>query len=278
MPNPFNQQIIDEFRANHGQVGGYFADARLLLLTTVGARSGTRHTTPLGYLPDVEQVLVVGSAAGADTHPDWYHNLLAHPQVTVEDGTFVYDAQAVVLHGADRDAAFARAVAADPGWGDYQARTDRVIPVVALQPLPGPPRLAGDAPASFGAALKGIHDAFRRELVLIRAEVAASGPAIGAQLRINCLTLCAGLHGHHVREDEGMFPGLLAAHPELAPTMERLRAEHRVVAALLGDLQGVLTADADSDPVRLLAEVDRLIDALHRHLDYEEAQLVPVLG
>ncbi|MFG1888915.1 nitroreductase family deazaflavin-dependent oxidoreductase [Micromonospora sp. NPDC049051] len=116
MPNDFNQQIIDEFRANSGRVGGPFAGARLILLTTTGARSGSPHTTPVGYLPDEERILVIASAGGSPKHPDWYHNLLADPHVTVEDGVFTYQARAVVLTGAERDEIFARAVEADPGW------------------------------------------------------------------------------------------------------------------------------------------------------------------
>jgi deazaflavin-dependent oxidoreductase (nitroreductase family) len=77
----FNQQIIDEFRANGGQVGGPFEGARLLLLTTIGARSGAPHTTPLGYLPDGERSLVIASAGGAPNHPAWFHNLVANPHV-----------------------------------------------------------------------------------------------------------------------------------------------------------------------------------------------------
>jgi len=142
MPNDFNQQIIEEFRANGGRVGGPFEGARLLLLTTIGARSGAAHTIPLGYLPDGgERVLVIASAGGAPNHPAWFHNL-AHPRVTVEDGTFTYDAQAVVLEGAERDRVFARAVEADPGWADYQATTTRILPVVALLEVPGPPNVA----------------------------------------------------------------------------------------------------------------------------------------
>jgi deazaflavin-dependent oxidoreductase (nitroreductase family) len=278
MPTDINQQVIDEFRAHGGRIGGRFEGARLLLLTTTGARTGNRHTTPLGYLPDGgEQVLVLGGADGADEHPDWYHNLVAHPEVTVEDGIFVYAATAVVLHGTDRDTAFDRAAEADPSWADQQATTARVIPVVALRQIPGAPTFAGDAAPSFGTALRRIHDAFRRELALIRAEVAASGGSIGAQLRVNCLTVCDGLHGHHIREDQGMFPGITARHPELEPTVARLRAEHRTIAALVDDLQAVIAAGT-ADPARLLAEVDRLIDQLEQHLTYEEEQLIPVLG
>jgi deazaflavin-dependent oxidoreductase (nitroreductase family) len=134
MPNDFNQQIIEEFRANDGRVAGPFEGAALLLLTTTGARSGRPHTTPLGYLPDGDdRVLVIASAGGSPRNPAWYHNLLAHPRVTVETGTATYEAQAAPLDGPDRDRAFARAVANDPGWAAYEARAGRVIPVVALR-------------------------------------------------------------------------------------------------------------------------------------------------
>ena len=140
LPNDFNQQIIDEFRANSGRVGGFFEGARLILLTTTGARSGTPHTTPVGYLPDGGRILVIASAGGAAKHPAWYHNLLADPTVTVEDGTVTYQACAEVLAGAERDTIFARAVEADPGWAAYQAKTTRVIPVMALHRMAGGPR------------------------------------------------------------------------------------------------------------------------------------------
>ncbi|GAA2367965.1 nitroreductase/quinone reductase family protein [Nonomuraea africana] len=275
MPNEFNQQIIEEFRANRGQVGGYFEGARLLLLTTTGARSGARHTTPLGYLPDGgEQVLVIASAGGAARHPDWFHNIVANPRVRVENGVFTYDAQAVVLEGEEREQAFARAVEADPGWADYQAKTTRLIPVVALREIPsGPPNVNAE---SFGAALKLIHDAFRRELALIRKEVTESGPGLGVQLRVNCLTVCQGLHHHHTHEDAGMFPALAARHPELAPTLERLGEEHQKIAALIEELQQLVSTDSP-DPAVVLPEVERLIDALESHLAYEEEQLIPIL-
>lgn len=271
MTNDFNQQIIDEFRANSGQVA-MFDGGRLLLLTTKGARTGASRTTPVGYLPDGDRLLVIASAMGAPVHPGWYHNLVAHPRVTVEDGAFTYEADAVVLEGEERDRLFARAVEADPGWGDYQARTSRLIPVVALHPIhSGPPT------GPMGEALKTIHGAFRRELALIRKEIAASGPGIGAQLRVNCLTLCQGLHHHHSAEDGMMFPSLEERHPELAPAMKRLRDEHEVVARLLARLQALLAGDG-LDHAALVAEVDLLTAELEAHLDYEEEQLVPILN
>ncbi|MGW3007814.1 nitroreductase/quinone reductase family protein [Streptomyces sp. NPDC001219] len=275
MPIDFNRQVIEEFRANGGRVGGPFEGGRLLLLTTTGARSGAPHTTPLGYLPDSDgRVLVIASAAGAPRHPAWYHNLVAHPRVTVEAGVFTYEAQAVVLEGAARDRAFARAAEADPGWSEYQERTDRRLPVVALEEIPaGPPRINA---ASVGAALKAVHDGFRRELALIREEIATSGPGLGAQLRMNCLALCQGLHNHHTGEDAGMFPMLGENHPELAPALEHMRQEHEKLADLLAALQRVISEE-NADRQRVLSEVERLTEEVENHLTYEEEQLIPVL-
>ncbi|WP_158892649.1 nitroreductase/quinone reductase family protein [Amycolatopsis anabasis] len=273
MPIDFNQQIIDEFRANAGRVGGPFEGGRLLLLTTTGARSGAEHTTPLGFLPDGgEQVLVIASAGGGPKNPDWFHNLVAHPRVKVEDGVFTYEAEAVVLAGAERDRAFARAAEADPGWADYQAKTTRVIPVVALKQVAGGPPNA----SSFGAALKLVHDAFRRELALIRKEIVESGPGLGAQLRVNCLTLCQGLHNHHTGEDTGLFPFLADRFPELGPVLDRLRREHEKIADLLAELQRVISAER-GDPLEVLPEFERLTEELEGHLTYEEEQLIPLL-
>ncbi|MFF3487594.1 nitroreductase/quinone reductase family protein [Streptomyces sp. NPDC002701] len=276
MPNDFNQQVIEEFRANSGEVGGHFEGARLLLLTTTGARSGERHTTPVGYYHDGDgTVLVIASAGGAPKHPDWFHNLVAHPHVTVETGVFTYDAKAEVLRGGARDAAFARAVEADSGWAEYQARTSRVIPVVALHEIAsgGPPNVNASSMSEY---VKAIHDAFRRELTLIRGEFDQAGSTLGAQPRINCLTFCQGLHNHHTGEDIAMFPFLADRHPELEPALDRLREEHERIAVLIAELQQVIGMDsADTEHVR--AEVERLTTALEAHLTYEEEQLIPVL-
>lgn len=273
MPNDFNQPIIEEFRANQGRVGGWFEGARLLLLTTTGARTGARHTVPLGYLQGDEPMrrLVIGSAGGADKQPDWYRNILANPRVTVEDGTFTFTADAVVLEGEERDRLFARAVEADPGWAEYQAKTSRILPVVALDPVDGGPNAQ-----RWGDGLKEIHNAFRKELDIVRAEVAASGPGLGAQLRINCMAVCSGLHYHHQAEDGQMFPAL-DTHPELAEVLTRLRAEHQAISQLLDALQELLAAD-HPDPAALLPEFDRLTGEVKAHLDYEEEQLLETLN
>ena len=145
--------------------------------------------------------------------------------------------------------------------------------MVALEEIPAPPQ----TPAStFGEALKLIHDAFRREITLIRKEVAEAGPGLGAQLRINCLTLCRGVHHHHQQEDASMFPALRERHPELRSALDRLDAEHRAIAALLEEMQQILSAE-DADRDHVLAEVDRLAAELEAHLTYEEEQLIPVI-
>ena len=128
----FNAQVIDEFRANHGKVGGPFEGAPVLLLTTTGAKSGKPRTSPVMYLPDGDRLLVFASKAGAPTNPDWYHNLLAHPRVTVEVGDDKYEANATVVKGEERDQLYEKQAELYPGFREYQEKTSRTIPVVAL--------------------------------------------------------------------------------------------------------------------------------------------------
>lgn len=132
----FNDGIIREFRANGGKVGGGFEGAPLLLLHTTGAKSGKERIAPMMYLQDGERVLVFASKAGAPDNPDWYHNILAEARVSVEMGTESYDARAEVVTGDERDRLFARQAQLYPGFAEYQEKTDRVIPVVALERLP----------------------------------------------------------------------------------------------------------------------------------------------
>ena len=128
-----NRAIIDEFRANGGRVGGPFAGAPLVLLTTTGARSGRRVTSPLMSVNEGDRVFVIASNNGSDSHPAWYHNVLANPDVTVEDGDETYSAKAVPLNHAERDEVYARQAQRVPQFAAYQAGTERVIPVVELR-------------------------------------------------------------------------------------------------------------------------------------------------
>lgn len=128
----WNSQIIEEFRANDGKVGGQFEGAPVLLLTTTGAKSGKRHTTPMMYLPGDGRLYVFASKAGAPTNPDWYHNLVANPTVSVEVGTDRYEATATPLAGADRDRIYEEQARLYPGFAEYQEKTTRTIPVVEL--------------------------------------------------------------------------------------------------------------------------------------------------
>jgi deazaflavin-dependent oxidoreductase (nitroreductase family) len=131
-PEGFNEKVIAEFRANGGKVGGMFENMKLALLTTTGAKSGLKRTSPVAYLTVDGQPVVVASKGGAPTNPSWYHNLRANPNVVVEVGTEKYAATAQVLEGAARDEAFNKVAAQAPGFGEYQTKTDRVIPVIAL--------------------------------------------------------------------------------------------------------------------------------------------------
>ena len=130
--NDYNRQLIEEFRANRGKTGGPF-EGRPLLLTTTGAKSGARRTTPMMYIPDGERLLVIASNIGAPAHPAWYHNLLAHPDVTVEVETKTFEATAVVTEGAERDRLWSRIVELYPFFAEHQAKTTRQIPVIALE-------------------------------------------------------------------------------------------------------------------------------------------------
>ena len=129
----FNKSIVDEFRANDGKVGGPFEGATLLLLTTTGAKSGQPRLAPLAYLTINGTVIIIGSKAGADSNPDWVHNLRANPRAHVEVGTDAYDVTARELPPEERDETYPKVVAVAPGFGEYQAKTSRVIPLFELQ-------------------------------------------------------------------------------------------------------------------------------------------------
>ena len=131
--NNFNATIIEEFRANHGKVGHGFENSPMVLLTTTGAKSGRTRTNPLVPLIEGEHMYVVASKGGAPTNPDWYHNLLAHPEVEVEYGDERFTAEAVVVDGPERDRLFAAQVAVAPGFAEYQAKAGRVIPMIELR-------------------------------------------------------------------------------------------------------------------------------------------------
>jgi deazaflavin-dependent oxidoreductase (nitroreductase family) len=130
--NDYNRRLIEEFRANGGKVGGMWEGTPLLLLTTIGAKSGQRRTTPMGYMPEGDRQIVFASSGGTTTHPDWYHNLVAHPQVTIEVGTETFDAIAVVEGDEERDRLWTKGVALYPSLAEYQEKVTRQIPVIAL--------------------------------------------------------------------------------------------------------------------------------------------------
>ena len=133
--NERNQKIIDEFRANHGKVGGRFEGRTLLLLHTLGAKSEKERINPVAYVRDDDRFVVIASKGGASTNPDWYYNILQNPQVTIEVGSEKHQAQAVVAEEPERTRLYNKMVEVMPGFDDYRRRTTRVIPVILLTPI-----------------------------------------------------------------------------------------------------------------------------------------------
>ncbi|MFE7427944.1 nitroreductase/quinone reductase family protein [Streptomyces sp. NPDC057545] len=284
----FQQGIIDEFRANKGKVGGMFEGSSLCLLTTTGARTGKPRTQPLGLMQVDGVDLVVASAGGAPTHPAWYHNIRKNPIVTVEKGSRAFRAIASIPPGEERDRLFGAIVEQEPGYGEYQTKTDRVIPVVALHPVD----LAPDRVKHLGDELVEMHDWLRGELKDLRKRIDdvvdgtaddVTAPAEGnvvAELRSHCLDFCHALHIHHAGEDIGAFPVLRERFPALEPVLDKFAEEHKVVVELQNRIKELVedfTPDRD-DPVRLRMEVEDLATRLEAHFDEEELQLVTALN
>ena len=131
-PNDRNRSVIEEFRANRGEAGGVFSGRPLLLLTTYGRKTGQAYTNPLMHLPDGDRWIVFASKGGAPKSPDWYRNLVANPIVTLEVGAETFEAEATVVTGEERDLLYARQAQLFPVFADYETKTTRKIPVIAL--------------------------------------------------------------------------------------------------------------------------------------------------
>lgn len=129
----WNKKVIEEFRANKGKVGGYFENMTLLLLHTRGAKSGLPRLSPTAYTEDGDRLVIIASKGGADTHPDWYYNVVANPNVTIEVGTETYDAVATVEQEPERTRLYDQMAAQYPGFEAYRQKTSRHIPVITLK-------------------------------------------------------------------------------------------------------------------------------------------------
>ncbi|MFJ9678117.1 nitroreductase/quinone reductase family protein [Streptomyces sp. NPDC101194] len=292
MPTSFDPSVIEEFRANGGKVGGPFEGADLLLLTTTGARSGKESTTPLGHVRHGDSLLVVGSDLGAPARPAWYHDLLAHPVVRVELGTRTFQALAVPAQGARREELFAHVVRVAPGYGDHQALTARLLPVVVLERAE-PDGWEGPREVdSLADKVMEVHTWLRGQLRQVKSEADAHfraraahrgpgeppPPGPGLQIRQRCLAFCQALEFHHTSEDAHLFPGIARHHPHLTDTFARLADEHRTVARIRGELVALLADIGIKDSERFHAELDRMSRELNAHLDHEEEQIVPLLA
>jgi deazaflavin-dependent oxidoreductase (nitroreductase family) len=134
LPPDFNQQVIEEFRDNAGVVGGMFEGMPLLLLHDQGAKSGKPYVHPLVYHGEGGRYFIFASKAGAPENPAWYHNLKAHPDAQIEVGTETVDVTATELTGEERDRVFRAQMERAPQFADYEKKTARTIPVIALIP------------------------------------------------------------------------------------------------------------------------------------------------
>jgi deazaflavin-dependent oxidoreductase (nitroreductase family) len=129
----FNEKVIAEFRANGGKVGKPFEGMPMILVTMKGAKSGKEYTMPLVYSKDGDRYVIIASMAGAPNNPDWYHNIKAHPDVTLEIGTVRFGAKAIITSGEERERLFNAQAAIMPIFNDYRKKTTREIPVIALE-------------------------------------------------------------------------------------------------------------------------------------------------
>jgi deazaflavin-dependent oxidoreductase (nitroreductase family) len=134
MPD-WNAQVIEEFRTNDGRVQA-FAHQPLLLLTHRGARTGTERTNPLAYFRDGDRYLIVASRGGAPTNPDWYHNLKAHPEASVEVGTETFAVTASEASPEERPRLWEIVTSSNPAFKEYETKTERTIPVLVLERVP----------------------------------------------------------------------------------------------------------------------------------------------
>ena len=133
--NDWNKKTIDEFRANGGKVGGPFEGRTLLLLHTTGAKSRQERINPVAYVKDGDRFVVIASKGGAPTNPDWYYNVVANPELTVEVGTETFRVHATVAQEPERTRIYDKMVEMMPGFDDYRKKTTRVIPVIVLTPV-----------------------------------------------------------------------------------------------------------------------------------------------
>ncbi|WP_406093127.1 nitroreductase/quinone reductase family protein [Streptomyces sp. NBC_01013] len=293
MPTSFHDRHIEEFRANGGKPTGPFEGRDLLLLTTTAAESGTPRTTLLGYVRREGSLAVVGAGTGTPNHPGWYHDLLAHPVVSVEVGTQSYQALAVPDPDAHGEELLDHAVPAAPGAGAHQPPAVRVPLVVVLEPA-DPDRWEGRPREvrTLADKVMEVHTWLRGQLRQVRAETEAHfaaraahqgpgeppAPGLGLQIRQRCLAFCQALEFHHTSEDEHLFPGIARYHADLGATFDRLRDEHRTVARIQGDLAALLAGIGIADAPRFRAELNSMSAELNAHLDYEEQTIVPLLA
>jgi deazaflavin-dependent oxidoreductase (nitroreductase family) len=280
----FHRNVIEEFRAKNGAVGGMFEGSTLALLTTIGAKTGRSRTTPLAYMTIDKTQVVIASAMGSDKNPSWFYNILRHPVVTVEDGHKTFKAVATVPHGESRDRLFEEVIKQDSGFADYQKATSRIIPVVTLQPLPdlGWDRGLGDFVMESHDWLNDRIEEFR-EIVKgspSPSNLATAFEPVDSLLTARCSDFCRALTEHHEGEDNGAFALVVDRFPGMNPTTKALKSDHfkisKLQLSLKSELEGFQNGVTDKETVMRLLDLLEL--DLKAHFLYEERTIVPVLN
>jgi deazaflavin-dependent oxidoreductase (nitroreductase family) len=281
----YNQQIIDEFHANAGTVGAQFEGRELLLLHTTGARSGEERISPLVSTRDGDDLVITASAGGAAENPAWFHNLVAHPRVTVEFGPETFDATATVVEDrAERDRLFAGMVAAMPGFGDYERMTERLIPVIVLRRLPSAPAVTEEPMADIREMYMA-HDMFRREFTLLPALVrgVSDGDRERTLVVADHLALVDTLlYHHHHSEDTHLWPRLLdRGADDIEPLVRLMEGQHERIEEINAEVVAAARAWRDTpaagEQATLADALDRLVTVLGEHMAAEEEHLLPLI-
>lgn len=280
-----NRSIVAEFRAGQGRVGAPFEGGDLLLLTTVGARTGVEQTSPMACFPDPDRLLVVGSAGGSPKHPAWYYNLLAHPLVRVERGAATFGAVAVPTEGTERERLLARILTAAPGYAGYQSRVRRQLPVVAIEGPYQRPRPHDWASAA--DRLLYVHQCIRDELGAVQALATAFAasrasatkpdpPVTRLRIAQHCRALRQSVEFHFGGLDTFALTDLERQYPQQRDGIRAVRSGHASVRHLPDDILARVAALGD-DAANGPHEVGTMLQALADQLDRDETILVPIL-
>lgn len=279
------------YRRSQGRRAGAVKGVPLLLLTTTGRVSGRTWTRPVGYQRDGQRLIVCGSNGGHGPLPAWAHNLRANPRAQAQIGPTTVPVTAHELHGDQYDHAWTQLTGRHPVYATYVTRTDRHLPLFAIQPTATAPAdaLAAAAAASSAPAVHEmvvIHRIFRRHLAEAATIVRTLDDDTSAARRTHVADqvefLLTGLHNHHVTEDEFLWPRLRSRASPHAELVARMDKQHTAAADRISIVEASLArwraAPSQSASGELASAIDQLLETLNEHLDDEEREILPLVA